>query len=136
MDSLSPTQRGRLMSRIKQRDTTMEKRFRGSLWAAGVRYRKNVRMFGTPDIVIRKARVVIFLDSCFWHGCRHHCRMPKSNVEFWNEKINRNRRRDRTVTKFYRDSEWIALRFWEHNLARNFDGCIAKVLAHAFQKKT
>jgi len=128
MDTLSPSERSRVMSLIKQRDTTLEQQFRAALWANGVRYRKNVRMYGTPDIVVRKARLLIFLDSCFWHGCRHHCRMPKSNVEFWNKKISRNQERDRAVTKFYRADRWTVLRFWEHSLAKNFDGCIAKVL--------
>jgi DNA mismatch endonuclease (patch repair protein) len=128
MDTLSPIQRSRVMSLIKQRDTKLEKQFRIALWATGVRYRKNVRMYGTPDIVIRKVRLLIFLDSCFWHGCRHHCRMPKSNVEFWSKKIGKNRERDRAVTRFYRAGGWTVLRFWEHSLAKNFDGCLAKVL--------
>src|ERR1700687_3152951 len=124
MDTLSRTQRSRVMSLIKQRDTKLEQRFRTALWKNGVRYRKNVRMYGTPDIVVRKSRLLIFLDSCFWHGCRHHCRMPKSNVEFWYKKINRNKKRDRTVTRAYRASGWTVLRFWEHTLAKDFDGCV------------
>lgn len=129
MDTLSPIQRSRVMSLIKQRDTKLEQRFRSALWKNGVQYRKNVRIYGTPDILIRKSRLLIFLDSCFWHGCRFHCRMPKSNVEFWQQKISRNQKRDRAVTRSYRASGWTVLRFWEHTLTRDLDRCVAKVLA-------
>jgi len=129
MDHLSPTQRSRLMSLIKQRDTKLEQRFRTALWATGVRYRKNVRIYGTPDVVIRRARMLIFLDSCFWHGCRYHCRRPKSNTPFWDKKISRNRERDRAVTRFYRRRGWIVLRFWEHKLRADFENCVKKVVA-------
>ena len=129
MDTISKIERSRVMSLIKQRDTKLEKRFRKALWANGIRYRKNVRMYGTPDIVIRKARTLIFVDSCFWHGCSKHCRMPKSNKNFWTNKIDRNAKRDRLVTRAYRDDGWEVLRFWEHKLARNFEDCVERAIA-------
>jgi DNA mismatch endonuclease (patch repair protein) len=131
MDTLSPAARSRVMSLIKQRDSKIEQRLRTALWRHGVRYRKNVQIKGTPDIVIGRLRLVIFVDSCFWHGCRHHCRMPKSNVSFWRKKIARNQKRDRFVTRFYRARGWTVLRFWEHTLTKDFEGCVAKVLVYA-----
>lgn len=128
MDSLTTLQRSWVMSRIKQRDTRLERAFRARLWREGVRYRKNVRIYGTPDLVISKARLLVFLDSCFWHGCRFHCRRPKSNIAFWTEKIQRNRERDRAVTRYYRRRGWKVLRFWEHQLESQAQSCLEQVL--------
>lgn len=116
------------MSLIRQRDTKLEQRFRLALWHRGVRYRKNVRIYGTPDIVIRKSKLLVFVDSCFWHGCPRHCRRPKTNVAFWSRKIDQNRERDLSVTRYYRRTGWAVLRFWEHRLIADFEGCVAQVL--------
>lgn len=116
------------MSRVKQRDSGIERALRSALWRAGVRYRKHVRMRGTPDLAVASARVVVFVDSCFWHGCRFHCRRPKSNVDFWNQKIERNRRRDVKVNRHYRRRGWTVLRFWEHQLNRDLQSCVARVI--------
>src|SRR3954469_7146062 len=123
MDSVSKEARSRIMSRVKQRDSRIELRLRLALWRAGVRYRKHVRVFGTPDLVLRRARILIFVDSCFWHGCRYHCRRPKSNVAFWATKIARNRWRDRRVNRYYRRRGWTVIRFWEHQLD-DVDRCV------------
>jgi DNA mismatch endonuclease (patch repair protein) len=131
MDSVSRDVRSHIMSRIKQRDSAIERQLRAALWRAGLRYRKNVRMHGTPDLVLLRARILIFVDSCFWHGCRFHCRKPKSNVEFWETKILRNRRRDLKVTKFYRRRGWTVFRFWEHQLLKDPDACVSRVVAVA-----
>ena len=127
MDKISREQRSRIMAAVKQRGTRLERDFAKALWAAGVRYRKNVRMHGTPDILVRKAKLVVFLDSCFWHGCRFHCRWPKSNIVFWETKISRNRKRDRAVSRYYRRAGWTVLRFWEHQLARDLESCVSQV---------
>jgi len=127
MDTVGREVRSRIMSRVKQRDSRLERQLRSRLWHTGLRYRKHVRMYGTPDIAIRSKKLVVFVDSCFWHGCRDHCRMPKSNVEFWATKIERNRQRDVEVTNFYRQRGWIVLRFWEHRLTCDLDGCVEEV---------
>lgn len=129
MDSVSRDVRSRIMSQIKQRDSVIERQLRTSLWRAGLRYRKHVRMRGTPDLVLHRAQVLIFVDSCFWHGCRFHCRKPKSNVEFWEAKILRNRQRDLKVTRYYRRRGWTVLRFWEHQLIADPAGCVTRVVA-------
>ena len=128
MDSVSRELRSQIMSRIKQRDSAIELQLRRRLWRAGVRYRKNLRIYGTPDIALRSRKIVIFVDSCFWHGCRFHCRRPKSNVAFWSAKIDRNRQRDLKVTRFYRRRGWVVLRFWEHQLIGDLDACVDRVL--------
>jgi DNA mismatch endonuclease (patch repair protein) len=128
MDTVTKAVRSRIMSAVKQKDSEIERKLRRALWAGGVRYRKHVRMFGTPDLVISTTRLLVFVDSCFWHGCRYHYSCPKSNAEFWRSKIERNQRRDRKVTRFYRRRGWTVVRFWEHQLASDLDGCVAKVL--------
>lgn len=117
------------MSRIKQRDSGIERALRAALWRTGVRYRKHVRIYGTPDLAMSTARVLVFVDSCFWHGCRFHCRRPKSNVEFWESKIARNRRRDLKVTRYYRRRGWTVIRFWEHQLSKDLDACVGRIAA-------
>jgi len=73
-------------------------------------------MFGNPDFVFAKRRVAVFIDGCFWHGCRKHCRMPKSNADYWENKIGNNISRDRAVNKHIRSKGWVVIRFWEHEL--------------------
>ena len=68
-----------------------------------------------------KKKIVIFLDSCFWHGCPEHCRMPKSNISYWEKKIERNKLRDKEVTNYYKSNNFKIFRFWEHDLNKNFE---------------
>ena len=105
------------MSRIKSKDSKIEIDFRKQLWNAGFRYRKNAKnYFGKPDIVLKKYQTVIFIDSCFWHGCKKHCRIPTANKKYWVNKISRNKLRDKQVDRYYKISGWKIIRIWEHNL--------------------
>jgi DNA mismatch endonuclease (patch repair protein) len=72
--------------------------------------------FGNPDFIIKKIKIVGFVDSCFWHGCRRHFRLPKSNTDYWKKKICRNIARDREVSIYYRKKSWKIIRIWEHDL--------------------
>ena len=91
------------MRLVRSKDTRIEKDFRKAFWKLGYRYRKNVKnYFGSPDIVLKKYKTVIFIDSCFWHGCKKHCRMPSSRRKYWVSKIERNARRDREVKRHYK----------------------------------
>ncbi len=71
-----------------------------------------------PDFVFRQQRVVVFVDGCFWHGCPRHATRPRQNRQFWDDKIARNRQRDRLVTRQLRKSGWTVLRLWECALAK------------------
>lgn len=71
---------------------------------------------GKPDFVFRSERVAIFVDGCFWHGCAACNRFPTTNIEYWDSKIARNRKRDRTVAAQLRSEGWKVLRIWEHEL--------------------
>lgn len=110
----------------------MEIQVRSALWRAGLRFRKNVAWLpGKPDIVFTKSKTVVFLDSCFWHGCPAHLRRPKSNQEYWQQKIARNQRRDVIVNCFYEENGWTIIRFWEHDLKEDFDSCVNRIILAA-----
>jgi DNA mismatch endonuclease (patch repair protein) len=91
-------------------------------------WRRNQQVTGRPDFVFRKARVAVFVDGCFWHGCRWHCRMPKSRRIFWKTKISKNRKRDRKVNRLLRGQGWLPVRIWEHSLI-NPDSVIERTKA-------
>lgn len=81
-------------------------------------WRRGVLVFGKPDFVFRTAKVAVFVDGCFWHGCPLHGRTPKSRVPFWTAKIAHNVERDREVRRALRKRGWRVLRIWEHELAQ------------------
>lgn len=105
------------MSRIKSRDSKIETLFRKELWKQGFRYRKNSgKYFGKPDIVLLKYKTAIFVDSCFWHGCKKHCRIPTARKKYWVTKIERNITRDKEVNRHYKKIGWKVIRVWEHDI--------------------
>lgn len=71
-----------------------------------------------PDFIFRQARLALFVDGCFWHGCPKHGTQPKGNAAFWKRKFSRNLARDLLVTRTLRSLGWRVLRIWEHELAR------------------
>lgn len=117
MDTFSKNERSRIMCKVKGKETKLEIAFRSLLWKQGIKYRKNnFKYFGKPDLMIRGKKLVIFIDSCFWHGCKKHLRMPGANQSYWLEKIKKNKNRDRKVNKYYKDKKWMIFRVWEHNI--------------------
>ncbi|MBQ4292106.1 MAG: DNA mismatch endonuclease Vsr [Muribaculaceae bacterium] len=117
MDKLTSQQRSKCMSRIRSADTKPELIVRRWLWSRGYRYRKNCRRLpGTPDIVLRRYGAAIFVHGCFWHGHESHLRLPKTNVEFWEKKIARNRERDEQNKAKLREMGWSVLTVWECQL--------------------
>lgn len=119
MDTVSKAKRSEIMARVRSRDSKMEVSFRKELWRRGFRYLKNsVKYFGKPDVVLPKHETVIFLDSCFWHGCEEHCRLPTTRAKFWKDKIERNKRRDDEVSEHYERKGWNVIRVWEHDLKK------------------
>ncbi len=79
-------------------------------------WRRHQPLAGNPDFVFRKARLALFVDGCFWHGCRRHLRMPRDNRPYWQRKIARNMKRDRQISRDLRRLGWRVLRIWEHAL--------------------
>lgn len=119
-DNLTKEQRKKNMRAIKSQ-SALENKVTKELWRMGYRFRKNVNLFGKPDIAIKKYKIVIFIDSCFWHCCPIHGNMPKSNKEYWEKKLERNKLRDIKVNTYYENEEWHLLRVWEHEFKENFN---------------
>lgn len=109
----------RQMQAQKTAGTRMELQVRRRLHALGYRYRVDRRPLPNEkfkgDIVWSGRRLVVFLDGCFWHGCPVHGTTPKSNTDWWRNKIEGNRARDRRVDDLLRQKGWTVLRFWEHD---------------------
>ena len=85
----------------------------------------------SADFVFRRARVAVFVDGCFWHGCPRHATMPASNRAFWKAKLARNAARDREVTRALRQAGWRVLRVWECALTRRRESATARRIARA-----
>ncbi len=131
MDRFTPQQRHRCMSHIRSKDTKPELMVRNWLWSHGYRYRLNVKNVpGKPDIVMRRYRTAIFVNGCFWHGhedCKYY-RIPKSNTEFWENKINSNRQRDQKNYDILQQNGWQVLVVWECQLVHeNFENTMRYV---------
>lgn len=120
-DVLTPEQRRYNMSRIRSQNTKPEELVRKYLFSQGFRYRKNdVRLPGKPDIVLPKYKTVIFVNGCFWHGhngCRYFV-WPKSNEEFWKNKIESNISRDDMNFNLLRQLGWNVIIIWECELKK------------------
>jgi DNA mismatch endonuclease (patch repair protein) len=129
MDVFTKKKRSEVMSKIKgknNKETELEfakilRKSKRRGWLRG----QNI--YGKPDFVFKKERIAIFIDGCFWHKCPIHFKMPKSNNEFWNTKINANVKRDKKVNTILKKEGWIVLRFWEHELKKSIDNCIIKL---------
>src|SRR5438105_2303312 len=114
-------------------DTNCELLIRSALHRRGLRFRVNSRPEAQfrrrADVIFRKAKVAVFIDGCFWHGCARHASMPVVNRAWWCTKINRNRLRDRDTNAFLRRHGWYVIRVWEHADAEAAADRIAIVVA-------
>ena len=134
MDNHTPEQRKKNMQAVRNKDSAIEVALRKELWSRGIRYRKNVKtILGTPDIAIKKYRLLVFCDGDFWHGNSYHS--VKSHKQFWDEKIKRNRERDLEYTIRLRDEGWTVLRFWESEIKNDLDDCVNKLIAIIEKRK-
>ena len=133
MDKLTKEQRHRCMSAIRSKNTKPELLVRKFLFSRGFRYRLNhPRLPGHPDLVLRKYRTVIFVNGCFWHGhegCRYYV-LPKSNVNFWQAKVERNRSRDAEERHKLTAMGWHCITVWECQLKPKVRQQTLESLAH------
>ena len=117
-DVFSKRQRSEIMSRVRSSgNLATELRLIAIFREFKLRgWRRKTRMFGSPDFVFRSARLAVFVDGCFWHGCEVHRNVPKTNASFWTDKIARNKRRDARVRRVLNAEGWSVLRIWQHDL--------------------
>lgn len=119
-DTFSPEERSEIMKKVKSKKNKStelklisffkEKEIKG--------WRRNYKLFGNPDFVFPKLRIVVFTDGCFWHG--HNCRntKPEENKEYWIKKIKKNRNRDAVVNEKLLEKNWKVIRIWECELKK------------------
>ena len=117
-DVFTKKKRSQIMAAIRSTgNKATELKLASILRAAGITgWRRHQRLPGRPDFIFRRHRLAIFVDGCFWHGCRWHCRMPQGNRYYWQKKIKRNAVRDQATNKLLRKTGWRVLRIWEHSL--------------------
>ena len=136
-DTKTPEERSINMSHIRSTNTRPEEKVRKYLFSKGFRYRKNdKRLPGKPDIVLPKYKAVVFVNGCFWHmhGCSRS-RLPKSNLEYWQPKIQRNTERDKTNYDLLVKDGWRVFIVWECELktqliAERLDKLCEDILNH------
>jgi len=127
-DVMTPAQRSWCMSRIRGKDTKPELLLRRALWRKGARYRVHSRLPGRPDILFIGKRIAVFVDGCFWHGCPVHGTKPRSNSDFWKNKIEGNIARDVRITNKLKQEGWTVLRCWEHEVCMDLDSVVSRIL--------
>lgn len=117
------------MQNIRSEDTLPEQLVAKELRRRKIYFARNVKeIFGKPDFVFRKKRVAVFIDSDFWHGHKERCIMPKSNCEYWNKKIKRNKQRDKAVSRKLKKEGWIVIRLWEKDINRSLAKSLKKII--------
>lgn len=129
-DVFSKTQRSKVMAAIRGKgNRSTEWRLRARFIASGISgWRMHpAEIPGKPDFVFLKKRIAIFVDGCFWHGCGLCRNIPRSNRSFWENKIEKNRKRDRKISRQLKKSGWQVLRFWEHDLKKRPAECCRKI---------
>jgi DNA mismatch endonuclease (patch repair protein) len=120
------------MKGARQRDTAPELAVRSAIRRLAIRYRVNYKVLPgscrRADLAFLSARVALFVDGCFWHGCPIHGTWPKANAEFWRNKIETNQKRDRDTDERLREAGWLVVRAWEHDDPNTVASHVAKLV--------
>lgn len=130
-DKISKEERSDLMSKIRSKGTKFELEFINILQSSTrKKFRTNVKeLKGKPDIVFDKVKLCVFLDSDFWHGWQYPRWKHLLKNQFWKDKIEMNRKRDRRNSLWLKRQGWNVIRVWEHNIRRNATKEIQRILA-------
>ena len=128
MDNLNKEDRRRNMQNIRSINTVPELKIMNELKRQKIYFAKHVnKIFGKPDIVFRRKKLIVFIDSDFWHYNPKSFIMPSTNVAYWERKISKNIERDKLVNKTLRKEGWKVLRFWESDIKKNVIKVLAKI---------
>lgn len=126
------------MSKIKSNNTKSEVKLRKALFAKGLRFRLNNKsMYGSPDITIKKYKLVIFIDGEFWHGYNWGLKKTKisSNKHYWIPKIEKNIARDLAVNDYYGRLGWGLFRYWEKDVNKHLNSCVDEIISYLTKVK-
>jgi DNA mismatch endonuclease, patch repair protein len=138
MDVLTPKQRRKCMSRIKNKNTSIEILLRKALWREGIRYRKNLATLpGKPDIAITKYKIAIFCDGELWHGRNWNKSKNaiKTNRNYWIPKIEKNIQRDIRNEIDLRNMGWTVLRFWGMDIEKSLIKCVGEIKEIIYERE-
>ena len=116
------------MSRIRGTNTKIDLKMMDLLTDLGCKFEMYPKMSGNPDFVLKRKKIIIFCDGDFWHGYKYYEKKNPSK-KFWRDKIESNIRRDRRNTRKLRSDGWAVLRFWEHDIEKNPEKCIRRIVA-------
>lgn len=132
-DVFTKAKRSEVMSRIRSRgNRDTELALAKLLRAHGITgWRRHQPVFGKPDFIFKRARLALFVDGCFWHGCPKHATKPKNNQAFWQHKLSANQKRDKLVNRTLRKAGWRVLRIWECALTRRRSKQTVNRILHA-----
>jgi DNA mismatch endonuclease (patch repair protein) len=135
-DIYDPVKRSHVMSRVRgSGNHATELRVIEIFRNHGIRgWRRNVPLVGRPDFVFRKQRLAVFIDGCFWHGCSKHGTIPRTNRNFWEEKLTRNKIRDRITNSSLRSNGWRVLRIWQHELQKRNECVVVRRIRSALTR--
>lgn len=114
------------MSRIRSKNTKIDLKMKKILSSLNCRYEMYPKMFGNPDFVLKRKKIIIYCDGDFWHGYKYQ-EKKKPTKKFWKDKIEGNMERDRRITRKLRRDGWAVLRFWEHDIEKNPEKCIRRI---------
>ncbi|MFA5063165.1 MAG: very short patch repair endonuclease [Candidatus Omnitrophota bacterium] len=130
VDTVTREIRSKTMRAIRSKGTTPENIFARELRKQKIYFSQHAKsIIGQPDFVLRKRKLVIFVDGCFWHKCRKCFRKPATNIKFWSEKIAANVKRDKMVNSYLKKEGWTVIRIWEHEIRKNLNRCSDKIIA-------
>lgn len=117
-DMFSKEQRSKIMAAVHSTNNKgTERKLVAIFRTYGIKgWRRQLPLAGKPDFTFYSQRLIVFIDGCFWHGCKKHLRMPSDNREYWLKKISRNINRDRITNRKLKQTGWKVLRIWEHEL--------------------
>jgi DNA mismatch endonuclease, patch repair protein len=116
-----------MMSRFRKTDSGPELALRRALTHAQVRFETYPKLPGSPDVVLADARIVVFVQGCFWHGCPTHYRAPRTKPGYWSQKLESNKSRDRAASRRLRNLGWHVATVWECSLKRNPNAVVRRL---------
>jgi len=132
-DIFTPEKRSWVMSRIRGTNTKIDLKVKKMLAENKIKFEMYPKIFGNPDFVLKGKKITIYCDGDFWHGYKYH-EKKKPRKKFWRDKIERNMERDKRITRKLRRDGWSVLRFWEHDIEKNSDKCINRILRKIKEK--